>query len=217
MGIYNFVGLKQHGMTQDDTYRTITKETDGYFRDKGSKFYAFAFPVSTEEEVKEKLAYLRKKYYDARHHCYAYQLGAEKTAYRINDDGEPSGSAGKPIFGRILSNDLTNILIVVIRYFGGVKLGIPGLINAYKTVAQEAIEKNTISTHTINMIYELKYEYPLMNDVMRIIKEEALDIVFQQFEMNCTIHISVRRNDASRIESKLLSIRELNVTYLETR
>lgn len=203
-------------MTPDDTYRTITKETEGYFRDKGSKFYAFAFPVSTEEEVKEKLAFLRKKYYDARHHCYAYQLGAEKTAYRINDDGEPSGSAGKPIFGRIQSNDLTNILIVVIRYFGGVKLGIPGLINAYKTVALEAIENNTISTHTINHIYELKYEYPIMNEVMRIIKEEALDTVYQQFEMTCTIHISVRRSEAKRIKDKFMIIRSLDVNYLRT-
>ena len=141
----------------DDTYRTIKRESEGYFRDRGSKFYAFAYPVETEDEVKEHLEELRKKYYDARHHCYAYQLGAEKTSYRINDDGEPSSSAGKPIFGRIQSHDLTNILIVVIRYFGGVKLGVPGLINAYKTAAEEAILKNKIETKTINEVYELSY------------------------------------------------------------
>ena len=203
-------------MCNDDTYRTITKESEGYFRDRGSKFYAFAYPVVTEEEIKEKLEALRKKYYDARHHCYAYQLGAEKTAYRINDDGEPSGSAGKPIFGRIQSNDLTNILIVVIRYFGGVKLGIPGLINAYKTTAQEAIDNNKIETCTINEIYELTYEYPIMNDVMRVIKEDHVKMIFQEFEMTCRIHISVRRKESNALEQKILKIRGLNVTHLYT-
>ena len=200
----------------DDTYRTIKRESEGYFRDRGSKFYAFAYPVETEDEVKEHLEELRKKYYDARHHCYAYQLGAEKTSYRINDDGEPSSSAGKPIFGRIQSHDLTNILIVVIRYFGGVKLGVPGLINAYKTAAEEAILKNKIETKTINEVYELSYEYPLMNEVMRIVKDDNVNMIFQEFEMTCRIHISVRRSESKAIEDKLLLIRKLSVKHLYT-
>jgi uncharacterized YigZ family protein len=200
----------------DDTYRTIKKKSEGYFRDRGSKFYAFAFPVETEDEIKEYLDELRKKYYDARHHCYAYQLGAEKTSYRINDDGEPSSSAGKPIFGRIQSHDLTNILIVVIRYFGGVKLGVPGLINAYKTAAEEAILKNKIETKTINEVYELTYEYPLMNEVMRIVKDDKVNMIFQEFEMTCRIHISIRRSEAKAIEDKLLLIRKLTVKHLYT-
>ncbi len=203
-------------MEANDTYRTITKESDGYFRDRGSKFYAFAYPVESEEEIKAHLDALRKKYYDARHHCYAWQLGAEKTSYRINDDGEPSSSAGKPIFGRIMSHDLTNILIVVIRYFGGAKLGIPGLINAYKIAAEEAIEKNHIKTRTINEIFELKYEYPIMNDVMRIIKDDNVKMIFQEFEMTCRIHISIRRSESEQLKQKLLTIRKLDVTHLYT-
>ncbi|MDL2242882.1 YigZ family protein, partial [Bacteroidales bacterium OttesenSCG-928-K03] len=128
-----------------DTYKTLAKKSEGYFRDKGSKFIAFAYPINSEEEVKEILNELKKQYYDARHHCYAYRLGVDKDEkYRINEDGEPPGSAAKPIFGQILSYDLTNILIVVIRYFGGTKLGIPGLINAYKTVSKETIANNEI-------------------------------------------------------------------------
>lgn len=203
-------------MEANDTYRTITKVSEGYFRDRGSKFYAFAYPVESEEEIKDIQAALRKEYYDARHHCYAWQLGAEKTSYRINDDGEPSSSAGKPIFGRIQSHDLTNIFIVVIRYFGGVKLGVPGLINAYKTAAEEAIEKNKIVTRTINEIFELKYEYPIMNDVMRVIKDDNVKMIFQEFEMTCRIHISVRRSEAEQLKQKMLKIRKLTVTHLYT-
>ncbi|MDY0284872.1 MAG: YigZ family protein [Bacteroidales bacterium] len=203
-------------MTGNDTYITITKESEGYFRDRGSKFYAFAYPVENEEQIKDRLEYLRKKYFDARHHGYAWVLGPEKTNYRINDDGEPGNSAGRPIYGRILSHDLTNILIVVIRYFGGVKLGIPGLINAYKTAAEEAITQNTPITKTINTVFELTYAYPLMNEVMRVVKEDNLNVILQDFGIDCRLQISVRRSVADSIESKLLSIRNLTITNLFT-
>ncbi|PID93002.1 MAG: YigZ family protein [Bacteroidetes bacterium] len=199
-----------------DTYKTITKVSSGYFRDRGSKFHAFAYPVETEEEIKECLNAVKKEYYNARHHCYAWQLGGEKTTYRANDDGEPSGSAGRPILGRIQSHELTNILIVVVRYFGGVKLGVPGLINAYKTSAEEAITTNKIITKTVNEIFEIKFEYPLMNDVMRILKEEDITIISQEFEMTCRIRISIRKSESERIKQKILKIRKIDLTYLYT-
>jgi uncharacterized YigZ family protein len=158
----------------DDTYQTISSSSQGIYKEKGSKFIALAFPVSSEKDIKMQLAALRKEYHDARHHCYAYCLGYDKSAWRVNDDGEPSGTAGKPIFGQIQSKDLTNILIVVMRYFGGIKLGIPGLINAYRTAAKEALGQASIVTRMVEEIYEVCFEYPLMNDVMKILKEEHM-------------------------------------------
>ncbi len=184
-------------MLFEDTYKTIENISEGLFKDRGSKFIAHAIPVNNENQVKEHLSALRKKYHDARHHCYAYQLGFDKSSYRINDDGEPSGTAGKPIFGQILSHDLTNILIVVVRYFGGTKLGIGGLINAYKTSAKDALNNAKIIEKTINEVYEIIYDYPVMNAVKKIIKEENITQTSQKFDLNCKIIFLIRKSNSS--------------------
>ena len=158
-------------MMFDDTYNIITNSGEGLYKDKGSKFIAQAFPVSSETEAKEGIEDIKKKFHDARHHCYAYMIGPDKSCFRSNDDGEPSGTAGKPILNQILSKDLTNICVVVVRYFGGTKLGVSGLINAYKSAAREALDQTTVEERTIDEIYSLEFEYPLMNEVMRILKE----------------------------------------------
>lgn len=201
-------------MLFDDTYKTISSSSKGIYKEKGSKFIALAFPVSSEESVKFQLAALRKEYHDARHHCYAYCLGYDKSAWRVNDDGEPSGSAGKPIFGQIQSKDLTNILIVVVRYFGGIKLGIPGLINAYRTAAKEAIGEASIVTRMIEENYEVSFEYPVMNEVMKILKEEHAEILGQEFENTCKIRFSIRRSSGMKITSRLQKIHGLKATFL---
>ena len=201
-------------MLFDDTYKTVSGFSQGSYREKGSKFIAFVYPLNSEEAVKERLAQMRKEYFDARHHCYAYCLGFDKSAYRINDDGEPSGSAGRPIYGQIQSNDLTNVLIVVIRYFGGVKLGIPGLINAYKTATREAIEANTIVTLTVNEIYQLDFEYPSLNDVMKILKDESAAILTQDFDNACRLTFSIRKASADKIISKIRKIERVSFVFL---
>jgi len=203
-------------MLFDDNYNEIETESEGLFKDKGSKFIARAFPVFHEEEVKPILDQLRKEYYDARHHCYAYILNPDKSAYRTNDDGEPSGSAGKPIHGQLLSHDLTNILVVVIRYFGGTKLGIPGLINAYKSATKDAIDNNTIVQKTVKDVYSLKFEYPLMNVVMRFIKDEDLETLKNVFELSCYMEIAVRKSESERVLELMNNIYGLEVKYLNT-
>jgi len=194
-----------------DTYKTIKAPAEGYFIDKRSKFYAFAYPVETEEEVKEHLSVLKKRYYDARHHVYAWILGADKTHYRTNDDGEPSGSSAKPVYGQLLSNDLTNIVIFVVRYFGGVKLGVPGLINAYRTAAQDAIQNAEIIEKTVEDCLELRYDYALMNEVMKILKEEPVTIVEQVFDNQCKITLRTRRCHTNNIKTRLEQISGLMV------
>lgn len=182
-------------MTEKDTYKTITKPSaEVLFKDKNSKFFGYAFPIKTEEDFKTHLESLKKQHHSARHWCFAYQLGTQEDKYqfRVNDDGEPNNSAGMPIYGQIQSFEVTNVLIVVVRYFGGVKLGVGGLISAYKTAAQMALENSKIVTRTINEQIELKFEYKDMNKVMRIIKEKNLKIASQVLELNCTIIISVR-------------------------
>ena len=201
-------------MLFDDTYKTISSSSQGIYKEKGSKFIALAFPVSTEESVKLQLAALRKEYHDARHHCYAYCLGQDKSAWRVNDDGEPSGSAGKPIFGQIQSKDLTNVLVVVIRYFGGIKLGIPGLINAYRTATKEALAEAPIVTRTIEECYEVSFEYPVMNDVMKILKEEQADILGQESENLCRIKFSIRRSSGIKITARLQKVKRLQLTFI---
>jgi uncharacterized YigZ family protein len=200
----------------EDTYKTITKTSRGVYKDRGSKFIAIAYPVGNEEDVKMKLTELKKEYHDARHHCYAYQLGFDKSAYRINDDGEPSGTAGKPIYGQILSKDLTNILIVVVRYFGGIKLGVSGLINAYRSAARDALEDNSIITKTINEIFEIRFDYPLMNDVMKILKDEKLRQLTRNFELTCLLTFSVRKSDATRIQDKFRKMHGLDIKHVKT-
>lgn len=194
-----------------DTYKTLGKRSEGLFKDKGSKFIAHAIPCQSEEEIKTELEALKKQYYDARHHCYAYIIGNHKEEYRANDDGEPSGTAGKPIHGQLLSHDLTNSLIVVIRYFGGIKLGVRGLINAYKFAALDAIQNNHIITKIVNDEYDVTFEYADMNDVMRIIKEESLNIITQDFQMTCSLRFSVRQKFSNKVEKRFLDLRKLEI------
>jgi uncharacterized YigZ family protein len=192
-------------MTQD-TYRTIVAPTESIYKEKGSKFMAFAYPVYSEEDIKEHLAELRKKYFDARHHCYAYTLGADKSRYRANDDGEPNHSAGDPILGQIRSTDLSNVLVVVVRYFGGTKLGVSGLINAYKTATADALAEATIIEKHETVLLQVHFEYPQMNDVMSLVKEYNLDVRDQQFELSCLLIIEVRKQLQEEVTAKLGSI-----------
>ncbi|MFI0427660.1 MAG: IMPACT family protein [Flavobacterium sp.] len=184
----------------NDTYKTITAASEEIlFKEKNSKFFGYAFPVTSEEEVKEILDQLKKEHFSARHWCYAYQIGTEKIQYRANDDGEPNNSAGMPIYGQIQSFEVTNILIVVVRYFGGVKLGVGGLISAYKTAAQMAMENATIIEKTIDKHFIISFGYAHMNKVMRIIKEKNLQIVSQKMEMDCEIEIATRKKNAQNL------------------
>lgn len=198
-------------MEKKDTYKTLGKRSEGLFKDKGSKFIAHALPITSEEEFKQELEALKKKYYDARHHCYAYILGFDREEYRANDDGEPSGTAGKPIHGQLLSHDLTDSLIVVIRYFGGTKLGVRGLINAYKFAALDAIQNNTIVEKILKDQFDVVFDYVDMNDVMRIIKEENLDIVSQDFQMTCTLRFSVRQKFSEKVEQRFTDLRKVKI------
>ncbi|SFW47231.1 uncharacterized protein, YigZ family [Sinomicrobium oceani] len=187
-------------MTEKDTYKTITAPSkEVLFKDKNSKFFGYAFPVTSEEEIREHLETLRKKHHAARHWCYAWQVGTEDIQFRANDDGEPNNSAGMPIYGQLQSFEVTNILIVVVRYFGGVKLGVGGLINAYRTAAQMALEVSDIEERTVNVDYLLVFDYKNMNKVMRVIKEKNLDITDQKLELDCRITISVRKRDAEMV------------------
>ena len=199
-----------------DTYKSISKASEEVlFKDKNSKFFGFAFPVTTEEEAKVHLEDLKKKHHQARHWCYAWQIGKEEHQFRANDDGEPSNSAGMPIYGQIQAFDVTNILIVVVRYFGGIKLGVGGLMNAYKTAAQMALENSKIVKRTIDEVFVLKFDYPEMNIVMRIIKEHNLKIVEQKLELDCEIHISVRKKLAEEIFKRLEGIYKVEIKISE--
>ena len=183
-----------------DTYKIITKPSEEtLFKDRNSKFFGYAFPVFSEEDIKERLEELRKQHHTARHHCYAWQLGTENTRFRANDDGEPSNSAGQPIYGQIQAFEVTNILIVSVRYFGGTKLGVGGLINAYRSSAQLALEASEIVEKTIDIYYKLTFGYDMMNKVQRIIKERNLDIINQKLELDCEYTISVRKKEAKNI------------------
>jgi len=203
-------------MEQKDTYKTIAQRSEGLYKEKGSKFIALAYPVSTEEEVKEVLAELRKQYHDARHHCYAYVIGFDGQSWRANDDGEPSSTAGKPIHGQILSRDLTNVLVVVIRYFGGTKLGVSGLISAYKTAASEALDANEIVERTVNDIYSITFAYPATNEVMRLIKEEDLPVISQRFDTSCEVTVAVRQGKKSLVLDKIDKIDSAVAEYIRT-
>ncbi|MDM8158352.1 YigZ family protein [Labilibaculum sp. K2S] len=199
-----------------DTYKTINPASEGLYKEKGSKFIAYAYPVTSEEEIKEYIANLKKEYYDARHHCYAYMLGADKSEYRANDDGEPSSTAGKPILGQILSNDITNILIVVIRYFGGTKLGVSGLIHAYKTAAADAIANTEIIEKTVNDIYDVNFDYLVMNDVMKIIKDDQPEQLGQDFNLTCQITLSIRQSEVDKIIEKFSKIDSVKTEFVKT-
>ena len=189
-----------------DEFKTIVTTSEGYYTEKRSKFLAFAHHVQTVDEVKELLAGYRKKYYDARHVCYAYMLGAERTEFRANDDGEPSSTAGKPILGQINSNELTDILIVVVRYYGGVNLGTSGLIVAYREAAADAISHATIETRQVEEIVKYSFAYPQMNDVMRIVKDMNPRIISQTYDNTCEIVLSIRKSEAEQLRNRLKSL-----------
>ena len=198
----------------EDSYKTIAKPSEGSYSEKRSKFLAYAFPVQNEQEVKQRLAEIQKKHWDARHHCYAYILGPHKDAYRLNDNGEPSGTAGRPIYGQLLSKDLTNTLVIVVRYFGGIKLGVSGLQNAYKVAAREALDSAVIEERTIQERYRVVFEYSKMNDIMQILKDPEIQVFDRQSDMRCTYTISVRQRDSDRITTALQKVAMTEVTAL---
>lgn len=190
----------------EDTYKTIAAPSTGSYSEKRSKFIAYAFPVLTEEDVKKHLTEIQKKHNDARHHCYAYIIGPRKDAYRANDNGEPSGTAGRPIHGQLLSKDLTNTLVIVVRYFGGIKLGVSGLQNAYKIAAREALDAASIIEKTIDETYDVVFEYLQMNAVMQLMKDPNVTILKQQSDLNCTIRFCIRQKEADRLVAALKKV-----------
>ncbi len=187
----------------EDSYLTIAQPGEAVYKERSSKFLAFAYPVSDEGEIKEILDGLRKEYYDATHHCYAWRLGANGEQYRCNDDGEPSGTAGRPILGQMLSRGITQCLIVVVRYFGGTKLGVPGLIQAYRESAQAAIDNCTVIETTVDVRIRIEFPYVAMNDVMRIVKEENPRIEEQRFDNICSMRLSIRKSRAETLLGRL--------------
>jgi uncharacterized YigZ family protein len=193
-------------MLFDDTYLTIEKPAEGIFRDRGSKFLAFAYPINSENDIKAILAQLRSEHPKANHHCWAMRLGIDRSVFRINDDGEPSGTAGRPILNTLLSRNVTNILVVVVRYFGGTLLGVPGLINAYKTATEEALNMAKVIEKTLNDIYIIRFDYLQMNDVMKVIKDDSLEILEQQFDNTCVIRVGIRKMQVNRSVERLEKI-----------
>jgi len=203
--------------SEKDTYKTIELAIgDALFKEKGSKFIGYVFPIDSEDDVKIKISQLKKKHHAARHWCYAWQLGVEDVSYRVNDDGEPNNSAGNPIYGQILSKDVTNILVVVVRYFGGTKLGVGGLISAYKTTAKLILDEADIVEKTIDVFFQLIFEYQDMNKVMRIIKEQKIHLIQQKMELSCDFLISVRKKNASKVEQLILDLRCVKVKEIVT-
>lgn len=192
-----------------DTYNTVDKNEEGSFKDKGSKFIAYIFPVRSEKEVKYYVQKLKKEHYSARHHCYAYRIGNEGEQYRANDDGEPSGTAGRPILGQLLSHDVTNILVVVVRYFGGTLLGVSGLINAYKNATLNVLNNSNIIEKIVEAKYLLEFEYSIQKNVMRVIKEYNLEIKKAEYNLNCKLEICIRLTIEQEVKSKLLKIEGL--------
>ena len=189
----------------EDQYKTIVEETigEGYYTEKRSKFLAFAHHIESVDEAKELVIAYRKQYYDARHCCYAYMLGPEQKVFRANDDGEPSSTAGKPILGQIISHELTDVIVFVIRYFGGVKLGTSGLINAYRTAANEALSNASVVVKLVEETIDFDFTYPMMNDVMRVVKEMQPRVIDQKFDNTCSIKLSIRKSEAEQLRMRL--------------
>lgn len=203
-------------MLFEDTYRTIAAVSEGIFRDKGSKFIAYAYPFTQEEDLKDILLNIKKEHPKARHHCYAWRLTPDRTVFRVNDDGEPSGTAGRPILNTLLSKEVTNILIIVVRYFGGTLLGVPGLINAYKQATEDALNNSAIIEKTVNDVYLLTFEYLQMNEVMKVIKEEDLTPENQSFDLKCSLEILIRKSELNKVLGKLEKIESLKLNYKRT-
>lgn len=200
-------------MLFDDTYKTIAQPTENIFRDRGSKFLAFAYPVTSDNDIKPIVSKLKAEHPKANHHCWAIRLGIDRSVFRVNDDGEPSGTAGRPILNTLLSRNITNVLVVVVRYFGGTLLGVPGLINAYKTATEMALDVAQVVEKTVNDIYTITFEYLQMNDVMRIIKDEQLQILDQVSELNCQIKFSVRKTQVEQVMSKVNKLSGVKAVY----
>jgi uncharacterized YigZ family protein len=200
-----------------DTYKTIISSSQGIYKEKGSRFVSFAVPVSDQQEIKAIIDKIRKEHYEAKHHCYAYMIGHERIIWRVNDDGEPSGTAGRPILGQINSYGLTNIIIVVSRYFGGTLLGVSGLINAYRTAAASSIQNAELTEMTVHEYYEITYPYISMNDVMRLLKEENLGQSQQSFDLECRILLNFRVSVKEKVLNQLSRIDGLKYRYIETR
>lgn len=200
-----------------DKYLSIATASEGLYKEKGSKFIALAFPVEEEEQIRQLLEETKKKYHDARHHCYAWRLGADGEPYRYNDDGEPGGTAGKPIHGQLLSKELSDILLIVIRYFGGTKLGTSGLINAYKQSSRDALDNASVIEKTITARFELHFEYPKMNDVMRFLREEHMEIERTDFQISCKLVASIPYGMKEQLSSKLDTFYGVGYTILETK
>jgi uncharacterized YigZ family protein len=203
-------------MLFEDTYRTIENPSEGIFKDKGSKFIAYAFPVTNEEQVKPIITKLRAEHNKARHFCWALRLSPDRSIFRINDDGEPSGTAGRPILNTLLSLDLTNILVIVVRYFGGTLLGVPGLINAYKNATIESLNNAIKIDKTVNDCYRITFDYLSMNEVMKTIKEDEITIHSQSFDTVCSIDIEVRKAKLNKILTRLEGIDTLKAEYIGT-
>ena len=200
----------------DDTYLTIEDRAEGVYKEKGSKFISLAFPVTTQEEIKDIVKDIKKEYFDARHHCYAYILGHDKSVFRMNDDGEPSSTAGKPIYGQLLSKDLTNILVVVVRYFGGTKLGVSGLIQAYKQATIDVLNNSKIIEKTVDEVYSVSFDYSLMNDVMKVMKEYDLHQQNHKFENDCYLEFRIRKRDSKVVVDNLKFIDNVLVEFITT-
>ncbi len=199
-------------MMTEDTYKTIAAPAESVYTEKRSKFIAIALPVRTLAEIKAYLDEYQKKYYDARHVCYAYMLGTERKEFRANDNGEPSGTAGKPILGQINSNELTDILVIVVRYFGGIKLGTSGLIVAYKTAAAQALSEAQIIEKTVDEQVTVVFEYPFMNDIMRIVKEESPEILNQSYDMDCVMTLRIRKSQMPRLRMRLEKVETARIS-----
>ena len=203
-------------MSFDDSYLEVVGSSKGLFKGKGSKFIAYAYSVKSEEDVKQRLAEVKKQEYAARHHCYAYILNPDKSAQRDSDDGEPSNTAGKPILGQLLSRELTNTLVVVVRYFGGVKLGVSGLITAYRAAASEALEDITVEKRFVKDVFTVYFKYPEMNNVMRMIKDNALEIINQDFELECALTFCVKKSQSEKIQSIFALNHLLTLEFIKT-
>ena len=202
--------------SEKDVYKTITRKGEGLYKEKGSKFISLALSVTSEDEMKSGMEGLKKQYHDARHHCYAFCIEKDYSFFRFSDDGEPSGTAGRPIYNQILSYEVTNAMVVVIRYFGGTKLGASGLVNAYKTAARDALASARIVRKFIKDFYEIICDYPETNDVMKLINDDVINVISQDFEIKCKMTISVRKSESGRILDKLGKNNKLVINYLKT-
>lgn len=200
-------------MLFEDTYLTIEKPAEGIFRDRGSKFLAYAYPITTDQDIKTIVTNLKQEHPKANHHCWAMRWSTDRSVFRLNDDGEPSGTAGRPILNVLLSRNITNIAVVVVRYFGGTLLGVPGLINAYKTATETALNEAIIIEKTVNDVYTISFDYLQINDVMRLVKEESLEILAQQFDNNCELKVSIRKMQVNQVLGKLHKLSSVKIRY----